>query len=81
MLAPPLGSWRPLLGEIVDPPLARDVFGKKWSKEYVGPATVRVDAPIPLGNPGSATVYGCNQSISGPVQSGLPSCFTRLVKP
>ena len=23
MLAPPLGSWRPLLGEILDPPLCR----------------------------------------------------------
>ena len=30
MLAPPLGSWRPLLGEILDPPLINIAFNGKW---------------------------------------------------
>ena len=30
MLAPPLGSWRPLLGEILDPPLYGDTFAQFW---------------------------------------------------
>ena len=31
MLAPPLGSWRPLLGEILDPPLLMETVSRAYS--------------------------------------------------
>ena len=36
MLAPPLGSWRPLLGEILDPPLLSEVGGAYAKSGLIG---------------------------------------------
>ena len=55
MLAPPLGSWRPLLGEILDPPLNRYLFsvvnGNRYlprgSKENVLSITITENVTMP----------------------------------
>ena len=54
MLAPPPGSWRPLLGEILDPPLARYLLKAKKQE------------CIPVGCVLSAAVAMCIPACSGP---------------